>query len=289
MLSGLFSLEKIKSKIRNFIGINLIKSLRDILISYQTGNLQKQHTNPLNSYGKKCFSQTDEDGITLEIIKRLKIDKGVFGELGVGKGIENNTLILASLGWKGFWVGGEDLRFKFKNNFNFHFKKGWITKENSLEFVNNGLKNIKANKIDLLSIDLDGNDIYILDELISKIEPPKVIIVEYNSKFPPPVLFKIKYDPNHKWNVDDYFGASLSEFTNLMQKYSYKLVCCNSHTGSNAFFVKNEFSSLFEDVPKDIEKIYVGPRYHLYSELGNGHKQSIKTIERVFQKLEETN
>ena len=73
-----------------------------------------------------------------------------------------------------------------------------------------------------------------------------------------------------------------------MNNYSYKLICCNSHTGSNAFFIKNEFSSLFEDVPNEIEKIYVGPRYHLYSELGNGHKQSIKTIERIFKKLEET-
>ena len=85
MLSRLFGLEKIKSKIRNFIGINLIKSLRDIFISYQTGNLQKQHTNPLNSYGKKCFSQTDEDGITLEIIKRLKIDKGVLENWVLGR------------------------------------------------------------------------------------------------------------------------------------------------------------------------------------------------------------
>tara|TARA_B100001029_G_C15042703_1_gene444820 strand:- start:394 stop:1263 length:870 start_codon:yes stop_codon:yes gene_type:complete len=286
MSPGLFGFKKLKAKIRNFIGANYLKSLRDILISYQTTKLQKLHDNPLNSFGKKCFSQTDEDGITLEIIKRLGIKKGVFAEFGVGNGCENNTLILASLGWKGFWVGGENLNFTYNNNSNFNFTKGWVTKENSVDFFNTSLKKIKSNKIDLLSIDLDGNDYYILEELLSKIELPNIIITEYNAKFPPPVLFKIKYDPNHKWNLDDYFGASLCELVNLMKNFSYKLVCCNSHTGSNAFFVKNEFSKFFEDVPNEIEKIYVGPRYHLYSEIGFGHKQSKKTIEEIFRNLE---
>lgn len=63
-------IEKIKERIRKFLGIRLIKSLRDLIIFKQTIDLQKQHPNPLNSYGKKGFSQTDEDGITLEIIRR---------------------------------------------------------------------------------------------------------------------------------------------------------------------------------------------------------------------------
>jgi len=289
MFTNLLTLEKIKAKIRNFIGINLIKSVRDLIISQQTIERQKKHPNPLNSYGKKCFSQTDEDGITLEIIKRLGIKKGVYGEFGVGIGWENNTLILASLGWKGFWVGGQDLRFKYRNTQNFNFTKGWITKENANDFVSDGLKNIKEKKMDIFSLDLDGNDLYILEVLLTKIDLPSLIIVEYNSKFPPPVLFKIKYDPNHVWGLDDYLGASLCEFVQLLEKHSYKLVCCNSHSGANAFFVKNEYAELFKDVPEDIEKIYVEARYQLYSELGNGHKQSTKTIERIFERLDELN
>jgi len=143
--------------------------------------------------------------------------------------------------------------------------------------------------MDIFSLDLDGNDLYILEVLLTKIDLPSLIIVEYNSKFPPPVLFKIKYDPNHVWGLDDYLGASLCEFVQLLEKHSYKLVCCNSHSGANAFFVKNEYAELFKDVPEDIEKIYVEARYQLYSELGNGHKQSTKTIERIFERLDELN
>ena len=279
----------IKDKVRNFIGINILKSIRDLIISHQTIERQKKHPNPLNAFGKKCFSQSDEDGITLEILKRIGIKKGVYGEFGCGNGYENNTLALVASGWKGFWVGGVKLRFNYKNTKNFNFNKHWITKENAIELYNNGLEKINEKKLDLFSIDLDGNDIYILEELLKKVELPKVIIAEYNSKFFPPLTFRIKYDPNHIWGVDDYLGASLSEFVKVLDKYSYKLVCCNSGTGANAFFVKNEFANEFNDVPKDINQIYVEARYQILSETGNGHKPSVKTIERIFEQLEENN
>jgi hypothetical protein len=32
-------------------------------------------------------------------------------EFGVGDGTENNTLVLLSIGWRGAWVGGENLAF----------------------------------------------------------------------------------------------------------------------------------------------------------------------------------
>ena len=215
----------IKNKIRNFIGINLIKSIRDLIISNQNIERQKNHINPLNQYGKKCFSQSDEDGITLEIIKRIGIEKGVYAEFGCGNGYENNTIALAALGWKGFWVGGVDLRFKYKNTKNFNFNKNWITRENAFKLFSDGLNKLEEKKIDLFSLDLDGNDIYILEELLGKIELPSIIIAEYNSKFFPPLSFRIKYDPDHVWGVDDYLGASLSEFVKVLNKYSYKLVC----------------------------------------------------------------
>ena len=54
---------------------NHIKDLREIILSYQTKLLQLNHKNKLNSYGKKCFSQTDEDGITSYGKKTNKTDE----------------------------------------------------------------------------------------------------------------------------------------------------------------------------------------------------------------------
>ena len=280
-------LKKIKGRIRKFFGIRLIKSIRDLIIFQQNHEFQQKHPNPLNSYGKKCFSQNDEDGITLEIIKRMKITKGVFAEISPGNGLENNTISLAALKWKGFWLGSEDISFRYKNSKNFQFLKVRITKENILEYYNTTLQKINENKVDVLSLDLDGNDIYVLEEILKKSEHPNLIITEYNGKFPPPIKFKINYDPNHVWRADDYFGASLSEFTSMMDKYSYSLICCNSNTGTNAFFIKNDFIELFKEVPKDIEKIYVAPRYQLYERYG--HPQSTRTIELIFDQLDKLN
>ena len=259
-----------------------IKEIRELILSFHTSLLQHSHPNPLNSFGKKCFSQTDEDGITLEILKRLKsLDFGTFAEFGVGDGTENNTLILKSLGWRGLWVGGEDLAFRpnLANN-SFSYIKNWVTLENIIDLTINGMANISAKELDVISLDLDGNDIYFVDKLLINGFLPKMFIVEYNAKFPPPVKWQIEYNANHSWQGDDYFGASLASFSDLFKKYGYKLVCCNSHTGANAFYVKDIFLDSFEDIPLDINNIYVAPRYHLYQSYG--HKKSIRTIEKLF-------
>jgi hypothetical protein len=259
-----------------------LKGVLDVLLSYETSALQRSHPNPLNKFGTKCFSQTDEDGITLEILRRIdSVNDGTFAEFGVGDGTENNTLILKALGWKGFWVGGEELAFKTEeNNHSFVYLRDWITLENIVELAERGRKALNAGKVDVISLDLDGNDFYFVEKLLSNGFNPKLFIVEYNAKFPPPVKWKISYDPQHVWNFDDYFGASLASFVELFEQHGFRLVCCNSHTGANAFFVRQEFMSAFADVPQDMKDIYVPPRYYLYRSFG--HRRSLKTISKLF-------
>jgi len=70
----------------------------------------------------------------------------------------------------------------------------------------------------------------------------------------------------------------LTTLNELFLKFNYKLVCCNSATGANAFFVKNDFENEFKDVPVNIENIFVPMNYNLYNYFG--HKSSLKTILR---------
>jgi hypothetical protein len=260
-----------------------IRDLKDMVLFHQSKLLQLEHPNPLNRFGRKCFSQTDEDGITLEILRRIgKLHDGVFAEFGVGDGTENNTLILAALGWKGTWLGGQDLRFTIRPRTppRFAFVKAWITGENVVVLAQRGLSEIGSQGADVISLDLDGNDIYLVEKLLQSGLRPSLFIVEYNAKFPPPVAFQIAYDPAHTWQGDDYFGASLASFSDLFDRFSYRLVCCNSHSGANAFFVDRAHDAQFADVPRSINQIYVEPRYHLYTRYG--HALSLRTIERIF-------
>lgn len=271
--------DAIRSSIRTQ---DCVEEIRDLVLSHQNDALQQSHPNPLNRSGRKCFSQTDEDGITLEILKRIDcLEKGTFAEFGVGNGTENNTLILKALGWKGFWAGGENLAFEVKQPKEvFSYFRGWITLENIDELANEGKRNLACQEIDVISLDLDGNDIYFVEKLLAGGHCPKLFIVEYNAKFFPPVRWQIDYDPQHIWNGDDYFGASLASFNELFGRYSYRLVCCNAHTGANAFFVREEFASAFADVPRELNKLYAAPRYYLYKSYG--HKPAIRTIARLF-------
>lgn len=237
------------------------------------------HPNPLTRKGCKYFSQNDEDGILLEILHRLEPEASfakTFIEFGVGNGLENNTLILLMHGWRGFWAGGEDLALDLKNGQGkLGFTKGWINRETALTYVQNAIKHNGTDKIDVFSIDLDGMDIHILEALLTAGHRPKVLVCEYNGKFPPPVESVLPYNPDFRWNGSDYFGASLQSYANMLSRFDYQPVACNI-TGANAFFVQKAYASLFKDVPGSIKEIFVPADYGLV--LGMGHPTWNKTI-----------
>ena len=105
--------------------------MKDLYLFESTKSSMAKHVNPLNRVGAKCFSQNEEDGITLEILQRLgQIDQGIFAEFGVADGTENLTLILIALGWKGFWVGSDNLKYSTPNNQYFTYIKDWVTNPN---------------------------------------------------------------------------------------------------------------------------------------------------------------
>lgn len=269
-----------RAAIKNIAGS--VETMFDYLLHGQAKLLQSQSVNPLAAFGAKSFSQADEDGITLEILRRIGLSQpGVYGEFGVGDGTENNTLVLAALGWRGFWVGGQDLvlRLPPPEKRRLSYQKAWITLDNVVALAQGGLQALQATAPDVLSLDLDGNDIYFVEALLRAGLQPSLFIVEYNAKFVPPVEFQIAYDAAHAWQHDDYFGASLASFNRLFQQHGYRLVCCNSQTGNNAFFVHARHAQHFADVPTDIRALYVEPRFWFPRK--HGHPASLKTLERI--------
>jgi hypothetical protein len=253
--------------------------LKDALLAINVDQFFSYTENPLNKFGHKCFSQNDEDGITIEVCRRLGLTAGTYAEFGVGDGKENNTLILAALGFRGFWVGGSEV-FRADKPGIFEFKKSWITLDNIHSTARDAMASLNIAELDIVSLDLDGNDYYLVDNLLKNRINPKVFILEYNARFPPPVKFKIDYNPNHRWEGDDYFGASLSTLEELLGLGGYSLVCCNS-TGNNAFFVRNDFMKHFDDVPRGAQHLFVPSRHFLYRQPNN--PLSEKTLATMFR------
>ena len=213
--------------------------LRQEIESIKKKEFKKDKKN-LIPYGFKVFSQSDEDGILNEIFKRIGTTNKRFLEFGVNS-TNNNTTFLLLNGWTGGWLEASNSQvIRIKKKYEVLLKKNKLRiykKKITAENINKVIKSINfKGVIDLLSIDIDGNEVYLLNKL-SQIKP-RVIIVEYNAKFPPPIRKCIKYDPKFIWKYDDYHGASLQLLVDNLKK-KYALVGCNI-SGINAFFIKKE-------------------------------------------------
>jgi hypothetical protein len=222
--------------------------------------------NPLLRHGAKYFSQFDEDGILLEILRRLDLARGRFVEVGVGDGTENNTIVLLAHGWSGLWLGNEPLVWA-PSGARLEFQRVMVTPETVGDLVG-------PQPIDVFSLDIDGNDYWILQAVLAR-TTPRVVIVEYNAKFPPPVRFVMPADVTHRWNGTDYFGASFQAWVDLMTTAGYRPVCCN-YTGLNLFFVRAEDGHRFTDVPADSATLYRPPLY--LPPFTAGHPVSPETV-----------
>lgn len=253
--------------IRNFFKARVQKGswVWDLLLKARTGlewlqrlkwrlllmTLQMRKIDRLSSFEAKWFSQNGEDGILLALFRRIGTGPRFVVEFGVEDGRECNTRYLRERrGWKGL------LMDPAPNNPPF-IQKELVTAENINALFE---KYAVPADLDLLSIDVDGNDYWIWKALEPRYRP-RVVVMEYNAKVPMTESKTIAYDPAFRWDGSDYFGASLLALTRLAQSKGYTLVGCESR-GANAFFVRNDLvSAHFE--PHPLEELYKPPSYGL--------------------------
>lgn len=236
-------------------------------------NPRFQNNKRLIPFGFKVYSQADEDGIIQEIFRRIGTTNLRFLEIGVGNGLENNTLSLLLQGWQGGWIDGNPKCAQFiEKKFDkiiaqkkLKFKSAVVDKDN----INKLIESLSLpQEIDLLGIDIDGND-YHLFKAINTIKP-RVVVIEYNAKFAPPIEWIMKYNPKHLWDGTDYFGVSLNSLERLFNENGYALVGCNI-AGTNAFFVRSNLIDNHFEGPYTAKNHYEPARYWLIRGFVSGH------------------
>jgi hypothetical protein len=220
----------------------------------------------LVKFGYRVYSQSDEDGIIHEIFRRIGTTSRTFVEIGSSDGFENNSRFLLTVGWRGVWIeaSARKVAAAKKSAANFIEKSTLRIEQHRVDPRNVDAmlaSVVPAREIDLLSLDIDGNDFYVLQAI--QAVSPRVIVCEYNAKFPANDVWIMDYNENHKWDGTDYFGASLKAFEKLLSTKGYSLVGCNL-LGCNAFFVRTDLVSdaLFIS-PYTAENHYEPARYFL--------------------------
>jgi len=170
-------------------------------------------------------SQFEEDAILDRLFTRIGVTNTVAVECGARDGIgKSNTHQFRARGWTCVLLDSHPQAPVVQ--------KAFLTAENIQQTFR--AQQVPAT-FDLLSIDVDGNDFYLWKALTDF--RPRVVVIEYNSRFAPSERVVMAYSPTHRWDGTDYYGASAAALVALGREGGYSLV---DYTRANLVFVKDE-------------------------------------------------
>lgn len=240
----------------SFVGVAYLAAQVDVRRTYPVWDL--------NRHASQVFSQFGEDGIIrriLDVIGRKNCHCVEFGGYD-GITMSNTARLLREESWKGGFIeASPELYKKLLDNYHdwpeVRAVQAFVTPEN-IEALFDELG--APADMDLLCIDIDGNDYWVW-QAIERYKP-RVVVIEFNGAYPPPRKWVMTYNPTHFWQGNDYYGASPQSLTDLARAKGYELVCCEEQ-GANLFFVLAELYPLFDIPDNRLEILYRPARYGL--------------------------
>lgn len=242
-------------KVRNRFSPEVQIGQRNLFLKYQNWKSKGVFPN-FKDTGFRVFSQYEEDGKLLYILAQIGMKNKTFIEIGSDDGINSNCANLAlNFGYFGLFLDGNQRSITRGEKFYGKYPHPWmyapkftcakVTAENINSLVADaGL----SGEIDLLSIDIDGNDYWVWKAL--KQVKPNIVIIETHVEFGMRDIV-VPYDPNYVFPGKHpvYHGASPIAMVKLAKSKGYRLVGAND-LGFNFIFVKE---GLAEDALPEVE------------------------------------
>ncbi len=208
----------------------------------------------LAEYDRRLTSQHGEDGLTVEIFRRIGIEHGRAVELGCGANGGNAGVMVAGLGCSGLLVDGNELwarnARRLYGEHGAQVECAWISAETV-----GGLLEAHGfdRELDYLGIDLDGIDLWVWKALDTR---PRLVIAEFNPFFGPEACVTIPYAPDFDRTVrkdgrhihpKGYFGAGIAALEHLAQAKGYHLIG-SAPRSANAYFLRDDLDAGFPRV-----------------------------------------
>lgn len=191
------------------------------------------------------YSQNGEEYILEYILNHIGTTNKFLVDLGAWDGFHlSNTCLFMERGWEGLLVDGKD----FPNIY-----RSFITQEN---IINTFEKHEVPKEFDLLSIDIDGNDYWVLKKVLENYKP-RLIISEFNSEHPLEESKTIKYDPSFTFdNFSDYYGYTYAAGLKLAKDFGYTVIYQNSNT--NMYYLRNDLVTEEPDFKTEVHRHWNG-------------------------------
>ena len=193
----------------------------------------------LKRFEKNVKSQFGEDGVVGEIFRRIGTTNRKCVEFGAWDGLHysNTWNLWEGKNWEALLIEADPDKYDVlvRNLADFKNVKALnaLVSSEGKDSLENILRRFDYPlDLDLLSVDIDGDDYYIMESLTSY--RPRLIIIEYNPTIPANIeLIQVK---------GEYFGSSALSLLRLAHSKSYKLAHL---TDTNMFFVsENDFANI---------------------------------------------
>jgi hypothetical protein len=203
--------------------------------------LELKRIRPASGSGSRGFSNFDEEPIIRDLVSKIQIRHRFAVDIGAGDGeTMSNSYSLFKSGWEGIAAEWDGLRFaklayRYSRFPGARLIRARITPDNVLELL---AASGAPKEFGFLNLDIDGYDHYVLEKLLGAYRP-SLICAEINEKIPPPLMFTVKWAPDHAWAQDHFFGQSLSMLEDLGKRQGYALVGLEYN---NAFLIPRELN-----------------------------------------------
>jgi len=207
----------------------------------------------LREYGFRVFSQDDEDGILAFLLAVLGVDRGRFIDIGAADCISSSNCanLALNLGFHGVFIDADPDRIARGSAFYAShpdtrtFPPKFVTAFVSKENVDGLIRGAGLDgDVDVLSIDVDGNDPWIWQGVTCA--RPKIVVIETHPELGLDDVaspYRADYDYRHA-APDAPVGASPTAMVRIAGELGYRLVGSNRY-GFNAVFLR---TGLAEDL-----------------------------------------
>jgi hypothetical protein len=183
-------------------------------------------------------SQNEEDGLILALLEATGIGTRRFVEIGSGGTGGNSGVLARELGWDGLMIdASEPAARAAQQTFGSNPGVTILNKRVSTTTINRLLdKSGYAGEVDVLSIDIDSFDYWLLEAI--EVTTARVLVMEYNAYFGADRAVTVPNAARPKGSPKAYLGASIAALEKCARRKGYRLVLCEE-SGVNAFFVRD--------------------------------------------------
>lgn len=164
-------------------------------------------------------------------------------DIGAGNGVRwSNSYALVLENWKALGIEADASKHALLARVYRRFPKAVACHAlASPENINNLIADFGIEKeFGVLSLDIDGNDFWVLEAILSRFRPG-LVVTEINENIPPPLRFAVKYNPGFQLR-HHFFGHSISAVEDLCHRHGYGILELEYN---NAFLAPKELGSQY--------------------------------------------